>query len=109
MPRPRQAPAGTAPRRVVILSWRDTQHPEGGGAERYVENVARGLAAGGDRVTVLCADHGRAPRDEVRDGVSFRRRGGRWTVYLRALAHVATHRADVIVDVQNGVPFFSVL
>jgi glycosyltransferase involved in cell wall biosynthesis len=94
-------------RRIVILTWRDTSHPEGGGSERYVERLASGLAAAGDHVTVVCADHGCAPRDEVRDGVVFRRRGGRWTVYARGLAYLATHRADLVVDVQNGVPFFS--
>jgi glycosyltransferase involved in cell wall biosynthesis len=94
---------------VLILNWRDTDHPEGGGAERYMENLARGLAAAGDHVTILCADHGRAPRDEWRDGVRYRRRGGRWTVYPRALACLATHPADVVIDVQNGVPFFSPL
>jgi len=105
----RRLPESTPARKVVFLSWRDTRHPEGGGAERYVENVARGLAAAGNHVTILCADHGHAPRDEVRDGIRFRRRGGRWSVYARALAYLATHRADVIVDVQNGVPFFSPL
>lgn len=95
------------PRRVVILTWRDTSHPEGGGSERYVERLASGLAAAGDAVTILCADHGRAPRDEVRGGVAVRRRGGRWTVYAHGLAYLLTHHADIVVDVQNGIPFFS--
>lgn len=95
-------------RRVTFLSWRDTSHPDGGGSEVYVEELARGLAARGDRVTVVCAAHGGSPRDEVRGGVCFRRRGGRLTVYLHGLLYLlgAEGRAqDLVVDVINGLPF----
>ena len=47
---------------VLLLNWRDTTNPEGGGSERYVEEVARGLAALGWSVTVLCAAYPGAPR-----------------------------------------------
>ncbi len=97
-------------RHVVLLSWRDTRNPEGGGAELYLEKMARGLVDRGARVTILCADHGAAPRDEVVDGVRFRRRGSKTTVYLRGMMALLTRRcgaADVVVDVQNGLPFFS--
>lgn len=98
-----------ARRRVLCLNWRDTRHPEGGGSERYIEQIAQGLAALGDDVTIFCARHPRAPSDEVVDGVRFRRRGNRLTIYLAALWYVLRHRADAVVDVQNGMPFFSVL
>jgi glycosyltransferase involved in cell wall biosynthesis len=97
---------------VLFLAWRDLRHPEGGGSEVYVEEIARRLAAGGRRVTIFCAAREGAPRDEEVAGVRFLRRGGRITVYLwAALYH---HRGrfrdhDVVVDVQNGVPFFSPL
>jgi len=94
-------------RRVALLNWRDTAHPEGGGSERYVEQVAEGLALRGHDVRVLCAAHDRAARDEVRAGVRYRRRGGRVSVYPRAVLHLLRRRADVVVDVQNGLPFFS--
>ena len=38
--------------RVVFLTWRDTTHPDGGGSEVYVEEVARELAAPGHEVTI---------------------------------------------------------
>ncbi|MGH3646399.1 MAG: glycosyltransferase family 4 protein [Micromonosporaceae bacterium] len=101
--------AARSPRRVLCLNWRDTRHPEGGGSERYIEQIAQGLAALGDEVTIFCAKHDRAPRDETVDGVRFRRRGNRLTIYLLALWYVLRHRADAVVDVQNGMPFFSVL
>lgn len=92
---------------VLLVNWRDTRHPEGGGSERYVERMAEGLARRGYDVTVQCAAHRNAPADEVAGGVRFRRRGGRFTVYLWALVAIARSRPDVVVDVQNGVPFFS--
>jgi glycosyltransferase involved in cell wall biosynthesis len=92
---------------VLLVNWRDTRHPEGGGSERYVERMAEGLARRGYDVIVQCAAHRNAPADEVVAGVRYRRRGGRLTVYARALVAIATIRADVVVDVQNGLPFFS--
>jgi glycosyltransferase involved in cell wall biosynthesis len=94
---------------VLCLNWRDTRHPEGGGSERYIEQIAEGLATLGDDVTIFCAAHPRAPSDETVNRVRFRRRGGRLSIYLHALWYVLRHRADVVIDVQNGMPFFSVL
>jgi glycosyltransferase involved in cell wall biosynthesis len=100
------------PRHIVFLVWRDTSHPDGGGSEVYVEHMARWLAARGHQVTICCAAHPNAPADEVRDGVRFRRRGGWLSVYPRGLAYLlgrAGRRADIVVDVHNGLPFASPL
>lgn len=100
--------------RIAILNWRDLTHPEGGGAERYAQTVSAGLAARGHDVTFFCAAHpGAAPVEEV-DGYRIVRRGGRTTVYpatVRALRQSArAHgRFDVVVDVQNGLPFWTPL
>jgi glycosyltransferase involved in cell wall biosynthesis len=103
---------GDRAHRVVFVVWRDTSHPEGGGSEVYVENIARRLVEQGRSVTILCAAHDRADRDETREGIRFRRRGGRLTVYPRALAYLVRpvgRAADVVVDVQNGLPFWTPL
>jgi glycosyltransferase involved in cell wall biosynthesis len=92
---------------ILMVSWRDTLDPEAGGSERYIERVASGLVANGYRVTILCRRHRNAPGRQLVDGVEFVRRGNRYTVYLRALLTVFLSRPDVVVDVQNGVPFFS--
>jgi glycosyltransferase involved in cell wall biosynthesis len=97
---------------VVVLVWRDTANPEGGGSELFVERVAERLAADGWDVSLVTSECAAAPRDEVRRGVRIRRRGGRFTVYPRGLLYLlsrAGRRADVVVDVQNGIPFFSPL
>ena len=102
----------TRPLRVTVLNWRDTTHPEGGGSERYIERIAADLVADGCQVEVLCSRHAGVPRRMRRDGVLFRHAGGRWTVYLRALATLVRERLaargpDVIIDVHNGIPFFA--
>jgi glycosyltransferase involved in cell wall biosynthesis len=97
---------------VVILNWRDTANPEGGGSEVFVEEVAARLAADGRRVTLFCAAHPGAPAEEMVRGVRVLRKGSRATVYPWALVYHLTGRFgphDVMVDVQNGVPFLSTL
>ena len=97
-------------KRIAFLSWRDTGNPEGGGAERYLEKMAAGLVARGCEVTIFCAAYAGAPPDEVVDGVRFVRRGGKLTVYphgMRALARGHLGDVDLVVDIQNGLPFFS--
>lgn len=92
---------------VLLLNWRDTTNPEGGGSERYVEEVARGLAELGWSVTMLCAAYPGSPREARRHGVRYLYRGSKVTVYLRGLLHTWLHRPDRVVDVQNGLPFFT--
>ncbi len=101
-----------AGRHIVFFNWRDTANPEGGGSERYVENMARGLVARGASVTIFCAAHERSPADEVVEGVRFVRRGTKTGVYVQGLLHLARHAlgpVDAVVDVQNGLPFFTTL
>jgi glycosyltransferase involved in cell wall biosynthesis len=97
---------------VLFLNWRDTTHPEGGGSEVFVERVAAGLAASGRPVTLFCAAHPGAPASERVGGIRVVRRGGRLSVYPHAWwAHLTGRLGghDVVVDVQNGLPFFSAL
>ena len=100
----------STPLRVLFLNWRDTRHPEGGGSEVYVENVARSLAAAGHDVTIFCAMYDGAAATEVVDGVRFIRAGTKLSVYGEAVRRVRRRQfgdLDVIIDVQNGIPFMS--
>jgi glycosyltransferase involved in cell wall biosynthesis len=95
---------------VLVLNWRDLRHPQGGGSEVFVEQIARRIAAGGRKVTVFCGAYEGAARDEVVEGVRYLRRGSWRTVYLwAALYHLMGRFGphDVVVDVQNAIPFFS--
>ncbi|MCZ0731014.1 glycosyltransferase family 4 protein [Mycolicibacterium iranicum] len=104
-------------RSVLLLCWRDTGHPQGGGSETYLQRIGAQLAASGTRVTLRTARYPGAARREIVDGVEIQRRGGPYSVYIRAgLAMVAARiglgpmrhvRPDVVVDTQNGLPFLS--
>jgi len=96
---------------VLFLAWRDTAHPEGGGSEIYVERIADGLAERGHQVTLCTAAYTGAATDEIRpSGVRVVRAGGRFGVYPSAARAYLTGRLgrpDVIIEVQNGVPYLS--
>lgn len=95
---------------VAFFSWRDTRNPEGGGAELYLEKMAAGLRDRGAEVTIFCAAYPGAAKDETRDGIRYYRRGGKTSVYLRGMLALLTRRfgrVDAVVDVQNGIPFFT--
>jgi glycosyltransferase involved in cell wall biosynthesis len=108
-------------RHILFLNWRDTHHPEGGGSEVYIERMAAEMVARGYRVTIICQAYATALAEEAKpDGVRVVRGGGRHTVYLfAALVYLAgalgfgplsgrrLGRPDLIVDVCNGLPFFS--
>lgn len=85
-------------------------NPEGGGAERYLEQMADGLVERGARVTIFCAAHDAAPRDEVLRGIRFVRRGSKMGVYAHGFLRLLFRRfgrVDAVIDVQNGLPFFT--
>ncbi len=100
---------------MLLLCWRDTAHPQGGGSETYLQRIGAQLAASGIRVTLRTARYRGAARREVVDGVHIQRCGGPYSVYIWAgLAMVAARiglgplrraRPDVVVDTQNGLPF----
>jgi glycosyltransferase involved in cell wall biosynthesis len=102
---------------VLLLCWRDTGHPQGGGSETYLQRIGALLAESGIAVTLRTARYAGAPRREVVDGVEISRGGGRHTVYIWAgLAMVAARlrlgplrrvRPDVVIDSQNGLPFLA--
>src|SRR5262245_4047155 len=104
-------------RSVLLLCWRDTGHPQGGGSEAYLERIGAHLAESGVRVTLRTARYPGAPRREINDGVQISRAGGRYSVYMWAgLAMVAARiglgplrraRPDVVIDTQNGLPFMA--
>lgn len=96
---------------LVIVNWRDLDHPQAGGAEVVCQELASRFVTRGWHVIVLAAAVPGRPRIEERDGYHIRRAGGRFTVYAHALVWLARHRGriDAVIDSQNGIPFFSPL
>lgn len=91
--------------RILFLAWRDLAHPQAGGSESMVDRLALGAIERGHEVALVCGGPvGRRPYPVVDAG-------GKYTQYLRA-PFVSWRRFrgyDVVVDVENGIPFFSPL
>jgi glycosyltransferase involved in cell wall biosynthesis len=104
-------------RSVLLLCWRDTGHPQGGGSEAYLERIGAHLAESGVRVTLRTAHYPGARRREVKDGVHVSRAGGPHSIYIWAglamvlarigLGPLRRARPDVVIDTQNGLPFMA--
>jgi glycosyltransferase involved in cell wall biosynthesis len=96
---------------ILFLNWRDSSHPQAGGAEVYCHEVARRWSAAGARVTLFTSRYPGSPPTSAVDGVSIRRAGGSFGVYMAVAAHLRRnlHEYDGVVDFQNGIPFFSPL
>ena len=94
-----------AGRHVVFIAWRDLASPRAGGSEVLVDRLAEGMIARGHRVTLLCG----GPTAERRYQVI--RSGGTYPQFVRApLVYWRRLRdADLVVEVCNGMPFFSPL
>jgi glycosyltransferase involved in cell wall biosynthesis len=102
---------------VLLLCWRDTGHPQGGGSEAYLQRIGAQLATSGVDVTLRTARYDGASRNETVDGVKINRAGGTNSIYLWAglamvlarigLGPLRKARPDVVVDTQNGLPFLA--
>lgn len=96
--------------RVLIFNWRDIRHIYAGGAEVYIYELSRRWVSAGHHVTIFCGNDGYLPRNEYMQGVRIIRRGGFYLVYMWALLYyifLFRGKYDVIIDSQNGVPFFT--
>ena len=101
--------------KILLLCWRDSTHPQGGGSERYLERVGEYLASEGHEVVFRTSKHMNAAHREVRDGVRYSRGGAKFGVYPRAWAAMLAGRlglgdlrgVDAVIDTQNGIPFFA--
>src|SRR5271156_6728496 len=82
-------------RSVLLLCWRDTGHPQGGGSETYLQRIGAQLAAAGVAVTLRTARYPGATRREMIDGIRISRAGGRYSVYVWALLAMASARLGV--------------
>jgi glycosyltransferase involved in cell wall biosynthesis len=109
--------SGRPVRSVLLLCWRDTGHPQGGGSEAYLERIGAHLAESGVRVTLRTAYYPGSRRREVKDGVQISRAGGPYSIYIWAglamvlarigLGPLRRARPDVVIDTQNGLPFMA--
>ncbi len=96
--------------RILILSWRCIKNPAAGGSELYFHELAKRWARKGHEVVWFSPMFDGAKKEEIYEGIKIIRRGGRTTVYPLAFLEYISGRLgkfEVILDVENGYPFFS--
>ncbi|MGW5715170.1 glycosyltransferase family 4 protein [Amycolatopsis sp. NPDC003865] len=98
-------PSPRTQRRVVIVAGRDLSHSRAGGSEVLVDRLARGMAARGHEVTLLCGGTAETrPYRVVRAGGKL----SQFVVAPLAYRRLAD-RCDVVVEVCNGLPYLTPL
>lgn len=97
-------------RRVHTLAWRDLDDPDAGGSEVHADEFMRRWAAAGLAITHRTSAAVGRPATSSRNGYDVVRRGSRYSVFPRAIAAEATGRSgryDALIEIWNGVPWFS--
>ncbi len=97
--------------RILILNWRDPTHPQAGGCEEYLRALSVIWISQKHEVTWFCGTYPGCKKQEVLAGVHIQRKGGKYGVYLWTALKVLiqSKKYDIILDCENGIPFFSPL
>lgn len=99
-------------KRVHAMAWRDLDDADAGGSERHADEVFSRWAQAGMDVELRTSSAQGQSAHAVRHGYQVVRRGGRLTVFPRAVAHEILRRdqrGDAFVEIWNGVPWASPL
>jgi glycosyltransferase involved in cell wall biosynthesis len=97
-------------RRIHVLAWRDLDDPDAGGSEVHADQFMRRWAAAGLHIVHRTSAAAGLPAAARRNGYDVIRRGSRYTVFPRTIvAELAGRmgRSDGLIEVWNGVPWFS--
>jgi glycosyltransferase involved in cell wall biosynthesis len=104
------AVAASPLRSVRIVAWRDLDDPEAGGSELHADRVASLWADAGLDVELRTSMVAGEARETTRHGYRVVRWGGRYQVFPQVISEAYRFpklRADAVVDIWNGMPFFS--
>ena len=99
-------------KRIDVLAWRDFDDPEAGGSELHAHRVIAAWSAAGLDVSMTTSSVPDGRRVVRRDGYRVIRRAGRYSVFPRSILSGAVGRigtGDGVVEIWNGMPFFSPL
>jgi cellulose synthase/poly-beta-1,6-N-acetylglucosamine synthase-like glycosyltransferase len=97
---------------VLILNWYDAKHDWAGGAEIYINKIAKYLIKNGCKVTLFCGNDGSSLPYESNGGMEIIRKGSMYTVPIWAFLYYFFKfrgKYDIILDTAKGVPFFTPL
>ena len=99
--------------KILFFNWRDITHPQAGGCELNLHEIAKRLVEQGHDVTLFCGAYEACNPYEYVDGIEVIRKGGKYSVYVFAfltyISFLRKRKYDVVVDDINGIPFFTML
>jgi glycosyltransferase involved in cell wall biosynthesis len=99
-------------KRIDVLAWRDFDDPEAGGSELHAHRIIAAWSQAGLDVPMTTSSVPGGRRVIRRDGYRIIRRAGRYSVFPRSILSGAVGRigrGDGMVEIWNGMPFFSPL
>jgi glycosyltransferase involved in cell wall biosynthesis len=90
---------------ILMLNWKDIKHPQVGGAEIIVYEIAKRMVKDGHKVTLFCRRFIYSKQEEIIDGIHVVRRGNLITMYLHATAYYWTlrNKPDLVIDMSNTI------
>jgi glycosyltransferase involved in cell wall biosynthesis len=97
---------------ILWITWKDTGHPEAGGAEVVCSQLCKRMIADGHSVTLLTADYpGSGSTDPVSGATCIRAGSNRYIQQLQAGLYYVRHlrnKYDVVIEeVNGGAPYFT--
>jgi glycosyltransferase involved in cell wall biosynthesis len=97
--------------KILWFNWRCWQNPAMGGAEVFTREVAKRWVQSGHEVVLFTSEFSGCKRDDVQDGITIVRSGGRLSVYSQARRFYEKHykrdKFEIVIDEINTIPFFS--
>lgn len=102
--------------KILILNWRDIKHPQSGGAEILIYEMAKRWVKWGHQVTQFSASFPGGKTEEVIDGVKIIRWGSAKIPSFHIPVHLTAFwwykkngkgKFDVVIDKIHGIPFFT--
>lgn len=90
---------------ILILNWKDIKHPQVGGAEIIVYELAKRLVLMGHEVTWFCRSFKYCKAEETIEGIKIVRKGNLISMYFYAPLYYwnLQKKPDVVIDMSNTI------
>lgn len=94
---------------LLFLSWRDIKAPKKGGAEVFTHEMLKNVDKDHFHITHISPHFTGGEKDEILDGVHYKRRGNIATVILYAMVYYFKNKKniDYVIDQCNEHRFFT--
>jgi glycosyltransferase involved in cell wall biosynthesis len=96
--------------KILWFNHRDLFHPEAGGAELRLHEVAKRLCRDGFGVKLYCERWANSKKEELVDGIEINRIADKFTIHLKVPFILNSTNYDVVIDdISHAIPWFSPL